>query len=64
MFDDPHETARCLDPFRKDENLEEYFLRLNEHLEGFDQGEFSTGLAYPLIYIVGLLRSELLCCLN
>lgn len=57
MFDDPHETARRLDLFKKDENLEEYFFRLNEHLEGFDQGEVSSGPAYPLIYIVGLPRS-------
>ena len=56
-LDDPHDVGKRLEPFRKNEKLEDYFVRLNEHLQAFDQSEVSSGEAFPLIYVIGLPRS-------
>ena len=56
-LDDPHDVGKRLEPFRKNGKLEDYFVRLNEHLQAFDQSEVSSGEAFPLIYVVGLPRS-------
>lgn len=57
MLDDPHDAGQRLESFRKDKRFEDYFARVNEHLQAFDQGETSSGATFPLIYIVGLPRS-------
>ena len=31
-LDDPHDVGKRLEPFRKNGKLEDYFVRLNEHL--------------------------------
>lgn len=56
-LDDPHKVGKRLESFRKNERLEDYFVRLNEHLQTFDQSEVSSGEAFPVIYVVGLPRS-------
>lgn len=57
MLKDPHDAAPRLDQFRKDESLENYLVRLNHFMQGFEAGEGAAGSAFPAIYVVGLPRS-------
>lgn len=57
MLNDPHEAGKRQEEFRKNELLEDYLLRLNTYLDGFDAGDGASGGSFPLIYVVGLPRS-------